>query len=298
MGGGAAMRAGGKLAGVVNASFRGGIPAVAVPEHLSSKARPIAGVLSSSDAQIDASTVNKVCSECDDDWEFPQVEEAMPRLVFGGPPSLQEAQDATSQLRTALDEAYLSNKSSCGPYVSYPEHPLETKVCVATDSDTNASARSHAIQAFRLLNESTAAQTVVASIASDQNVWSAVLQNDALVEFLRSQKTGMNGYSKKSSAGAEHSGYDSDSAKKFDYETSDEETRPKNDHRNFLEDIRVRLEDMMNSLSGFFQNLFAGSGTVDGSAKATSVDKAMGASIMGLAIMVILIVVLRRGSTA
>lgn len=108
----------------------------------------------------------------------------------------------------------------------------------------------------------------------------------------------MNGYSKKSSAAAEHSGYDSDSAKKFDYETSDEETRPKNDHRNFLEDIRVRLEDMMNSLSGFFQNLFAGSGTVDGSAKATSVDKAMGASIMGLAIMVILIVVLRRGSTA
>lgn len=35
---------------------------------------------------------------------------------------------------------------------------METKVCVATDSDTNASARSHAIQAFRLLNESTAAQ--------------------------------------------------------------------------------------------------------------------------------------------
>ena len=102
------MRAGGKLAGVVNASFRGGIPAVAVPEHLSSKGRTIAGVLSSSDAQIDGSTVNKVCSECDDDWEFPQVEEAMPRLVFGGPPSLQEAKDATSQLRTALDEYVLS----------------------------------------------------------------------------------------------------------------------------------------------------------------------------------------------
>lgn len=80
MGGGPAMRAAGKLAGVVNGSFQGGIRAVPLPEHLSSgasMARPITGV-----AAI----------------------EQMPRLVFGGAPTLQEAKDATFQLRTALDE--------------------------------------------------------------------------------------------------------------------------------------------------------------------------------------------------
>lgn len=52
---------------------------------------------------------------------------------------------------------------------------------------------------------------------------------------------------------------------------------------------------MMSSLSGFFQNLFVDPGAVDGSAKATSVDKVMGASMMGLAIMVIIVAILRRG---
>lgn len=110
MGGGAAMRAAGKLAGVVNGSFRGGIPAVPLPEHLSTKARPIAGVFS--DAPIDissscSSTVNKDC----DDWEFAEgevisdvEEDAIGRVVFGGAPTLQEAKDATLELKTALDQ--------------------------------------------------------------------------------------------------------------------------------------------------------------------------------------------------
>lgn len=284
------MRAAGKLAGVVNSSFRGGIPAVPLPEHLSTKARPIAGVLS--DAPIDissscSSTVNKSCLESDD-WEFAEgevmsdVDEPVARVVFGGAPTLQEAKDATLELRTALDQAFLSNKSSGGPYVSYPEHHLESKACFTSDS--NASVRNHAIQAFRLLNESTAAQTVVASIASDPNVWTAILQNDALVEFLHSQKTG-----------AEFSGYHS--PKHSENEISDEETETKNDFSNFFQDIKARLEEMMNSLSGFFQDLFVGPGAVDGSAKATSVpvDKVMGGSIMGLAIMVIIVAILRRG---
>lgn len=59
--------------------------------------------------------------------------------------------------------------------------------------------------------------------------------------------------------------------------------------------MKVKLEQMMNSLSGFFQNLLVGPGAVDGSAKATSVDKAMGTSIMGLVIMVIMVVILGRG---
>lgn len=109
------MRAAGKLAGVVNGSFRGGIPAVPLPEHLSTKARPIAGALS--DAPIDisscSSTVSKGCLESDD-WEFAEgevmsdVEEPIGRVVFGGAPTLQEARDATLELKSALDQYVLS----------------------------------------------------------------------------------------------------------------------------------------------------------------------------------------------
>lgn len=35
-------------------------------------------------------------------------------------------------------------------------------------------------------------QSVVASIACDPQVWNAVLKNDALVEFIQSQKTSKN----------------------------------------------------------------------------------------------------------
>ncbi|KAL7611873.1 hypothetical protein Lser_V15G06560 [Lactuca serriola] len=48
----------------------------------------------------------------------------------------------------------------------------------------NESFSSHAIKAFKLLNESPSAHNVGASIASDPNVWNVVLKNEALVEFL------------------------------------------------------------------------------------------------------------------
>ncbi|KAK1398634.1 hypothetical protein POM88_008497 [Heracleum sosnowskyi] len=85
------------------------------------------------------------------------------------------------------------------------------------------------------------------------------------------------------------------SPKHSENEISDEETETKNDFSNFFQDIKAGLQEMMNSLSGFFQNLFAGLGVVDGSAKATSGDKVVGASMMGLAIMVIIVAILRRG---
>lgn len=107
------MRVAGKIAGVVNGSFRGGFPAF--PENITSAAfkantaRPITGVISSSDTQYDAasSTGNKPFIEFED-WEVTEEVasdcEPLPRVVFGGAPTLEEAQDATFQLRTALDQ--------------------------------------------------------------------------------------------------------------------------------------------------------------------------------------------------
>lgn len=113
------MRVAGKIAGVVNGSFRGGFPAF--PENITSAAfkantaRPITGVISSSETQYDAasSTVNKSFIEFED-WEVTEevassgdVGQTLPRLVFGGAPTVEEAQDATFQLRSALDQYVL-----------------------------------------------------------------------------------------------------------------------------------------------------------------------------------------------
>lgn len=113
------MRVAGKIAGVVNGSFRGGFPAF--PGNITSAAlkantaRPITGVISTSDTQYDvaSSTVNKPFIEFED-WEVTEgvasscdVGEALPRVVFGGAPTLEEARDATFQLRTALDQYVL-----------------------------------------------------------------------------------------------------------------------------------------------------------------------------------------------
>ncbi|WOH04246.1 hypothetical protein DCAR_0623655 [Daucus carota subsp. sativus] len=301
MGGGVAMRVAGKIAGVVNGNFRGGLPAF--PENITSAAfkantaRPITGVVSDAQFEGACSTVNKPLIEFED-WEEvgsgsrAGVGQGLPRVVFGGAPTMEEAQDATLQLRTALDQAYLSNESSegsCESHIGDDKSSLsdsghfESKTCV-----TKASAPNQAIQAFRLLKESAAAQTVVASIASDPNVWTAFMKNEALLEFFQSQNTGVNGSFEGSTADTESPGYQS--PKHSDNETFNEKEQ-KNGFNSFLKDIKEKVEDMMNSLSSFFQNLFAGPAASDGSAK---VDKTMGASIMGLAVMVIMVVVLKR----
>ncbi|KAL8098548.1 uncharacterized protein LOC141686660 [Apium graveolens] len=291
MGGGAVMRVAGKIAGFFNGSFRGGFPAF--PETITfaafkaNSARPITCVISSSDTQYEAASF--------EDWEVAgevaSRGEPLARVVFGGAPTLEEAQDATFQLRTALDQVYLSKESSEGSCESYRGHEKlamsdsghsEGKACI-----TKASVPNHAIQAFRLLKESAAAQTV-ASIASDPNVWTAVMENEALLEYFQSQDTGMNSNLNESPVDAEILGYQSH---KFSDDEAFDEKEPKKGFNSFLKDIKSRVEDMLNSCSSFFQNLFTGPAAADGSAK---VDKTMGASIMVLVVMVIMVVVLKR----
>lgn len=70
--------------------------------------------------------------------------------------------------------------------------------------------------------------------------------------------------------------------------------------RNVIENIVVNMKDtvveMMNSLSDYFQNLFGGTLAPDGSIVTNTIDKdkAMSASFMGLAVMVMMVVVLDR----
>ncbi|KAA8526905.1 hypothetical protein F0562_008866 [Nyssa sinensis] len=338
MGGGGAMRAAAKVAGigVVNGGLRG-VPAVSPAEHTFSAAartatRPVSAIASSSDDvksnvliasqndKIDASM--KRPSWEIDDWEFAGGEddllmeygEPMPRLVFGSVPTLQEAKEATSELKDAIVKVYLSSPKSLGGGGSFIagqesglsllpnlEH-LETKACVTSETPK---VPKNALQAFKFLNESPAAQTVVASIASDPNVWNAVLQNDTLVEFLQSHKStahfkDMDSVAKESVADVEFQ--NQQAPKCFDKSSNSGQAGDfGNGFMGFVQNIKLTVVHMMSSLSDYFQNLFGGpdaekvSTDTDGSARKTVVDKALGASFMGLAVMVIMVVVLKRG---
>ncbi|XP_057465565.1 uncharacterized protein LOC130755208 [Actinidia eriantha] len=332
MGGGGAMRAAAKVAGfgVVNGGRRGFSAENPVATAAARTAtRPASAAISTSDETrsgvfavvsqndvVDAG-VQRPCWELDD-WEFAgadeemivQPREPMPRLVFGGAPTLQEAKDATSELKDALGKVYLSspNSTGCGDsYMSDNESTLsllsETKACVTSET-TVASVPKNALQAFRLLHESSTAQNVVASIASDPNVWHALLKNEGLVEYLQSQKSiapsDLDPVVKESAAKTAFLDHLSQENVAGSHD-SEQSADSGNGVRDFLQSIKATVVDMVTSLSDYFQSIFGGpsagkaSADTDGSAGATFVDKAVGASFMGLVVMVIMVVVLKRG---
>ncbi|KAM7492648.1 hypothetical protein LguiA_035569 [Lonicera macranthoides] len=324
MGGGGAMRAAAKVAGfgVVNTSLRG-FPSSSPSEHsfTSATRRSKRAVVSSSpdetlNGNIEDSSVQKPLGEIGD-WEFAggneemfvgESGEYMPRLVFGGVPTLDEAQVATSELKEALEKTYLSPKSTgwTGSLISNKESGLqrlsndeylETKACVTT-SDTTLTpvVPKHAMQAFMFLNQSAAAQSVVASIASDPNVWGAVMQNPELVGFLKSYNTS-SVLEKEESVDA---GFQDEHIPK-DKSPNNDESGTGSWFTDSVKNIRLVVVEMMSGLSGYFQNIFGSpvGGKVpkeaDGSDKISFVHTTLGASFMGLAIMVIMVVVLKRG---
>ncbi|KAK2984759.1 hypothetical protein RJ640_004584 [Escallonia rubra] len=331
MGGGGAMRAAAKVAGigVAHGGFRG------VPENPFASAgrraaRPVSGIATYAEdgklsgggvlaAQKVEDSVQRPCWEIDD-WELAGGEEEAgvpePRVVFGGAPTAQEAKQATVELKDALEKTYLSPSFTGGKgsffsgqessmlHLSNSEY-MENKA-VTDETSRNLLVSKHAIQAFRLFNESAEAQTVVASIASDPNVWNAVLQNHALVDFLESHKTGVSLLDMDKSTTETVDAADLSSPRSlssprlFDESCDTVEQSYGNGIAEILENFRVSVVEMMSSLSGFFQNLFvdpvaaSASAEADVSAGSASLDRALGASFMGLAVMVIMVVVLNR----
>ncbi|KAL3508589.1 hypothetical protein ACH5RR_027990 [Cinchona calisaya] len=317
MGGGGAIRAAAKVAGL--GVFNGGLRGI-VPDHPVSSAvrrfpRPIIGFGESSSVSenvkpaavaVDTASLQKPCWGIDD-WELAGGEEdvflpsgdTMTRLVFGGAPSLDEAKEATYELKDALEKAYLSSPTTprFGLSGLSKSDVLETKACVTSETTVAPAAPKHAIQAFRFLNESPAVQTVVASIASDPNVWNAVLQNPSLQDYLQSQKTSYTADGDiLSPRSPRNRGVSSYSA-----EAVPGESNPTKVLMDFWQELKFTVVDMMNSLSDYFQTLFGdfSGNKVPGEGNENKisgfVDKVLGPSLMGLAVMVIMVVVLKRG---
>ncbi|KAK4439862.1 hypothetical protein Salat_0321100 [Sesamum alatum] len=306
--GGGAMRAAGKVAGitVANCGLRGvtsehcpvfcATLRAASSRHEASLPEDVKLLASPTQAGVE------VTSSEMDDWVLAGGEaepvvsavDRMPRVVFDGRPTLQEAKEATSELTVALEKVYLSSPHSAGSEVSFAEshYPclftsssqlIENK---ASETALAPTVPAHAIKAFRFLYGSPAAQDVVASIACDQNVWNAVLHNPELQEFLQSQR-----------AGLAYSNMNQSSAKRVDVAYEHAESQPDNGFTDVVQKVKTTVVDMISSLSSYFQSFFGGQGasrTFAYSSGTASAETVMGASFMGLAVMAIMVILLKR----
>ncbi|KAK6229589.1 hypothetical protein SCA6_018540 [Theobroma cacao] len=319
--GGGVIRAAAKVAGlgVVNTGLRAGFqvsPSSTEHSVMRIASRPVSSAMAvssggvSSVADAAASVNQKVGWETFDDWEFAGgVEEEvamvgatasgggepMARVLFGGVPSHEEAKEATADLKDALDKVYLSSPNSADTAQACPltllSYPEETKDCVACNVKAT-SVPKPAIQAFKLFNESPQVQSVVTSLAADQNVWNAVLNNSAYMEFVQSQKTNDE---------LEDHGSPRSSESSVKLEEYVDASHPKdsgNQFSNFLLKVKTTVIELVNKATDFLQSLFTlpSAENAEGNAGSTfsSFDKTIGASLMGLAVMVIMVVLVKR----
>ncbi|KAF8409442.1 hypothetical protein HHK36_005518 [Tetracentron sinense] len=142
MGGGGAMRVASKVSGfVINGGLRGSPLAHVADQSVTSAARkssrPVAASVSSSvnedgkssvlissqNGKVEAAESGHRPSWDLDDWEFAGDEEELlsdsvnpiPRVVFGGVPTLEEAEEATSELKDALENSDDNDTSARRP---------------------------------------------------------------------------------------------------------------------------------------------------------------------------------------
>ncbi|KAK7262679.1 hypothetical protein RJT34_30254 [Clitoria ternatea] len=316
MGGGGAMRTAAKIAtiGVGKSSLRGSPGSLPTDKSVRNTSRhvSVAGVSSSQGAKA-AEVAPLHAAAPWDDWEFADDGEVdMPRVLFGSVPSFDEAKEATSELKEAIDKIYLSPNSSQSDWASPhgqvsvlpPFHEPVNKSCVL--EAIYPSVPNHAIQAFQLLSTSSEAQSVVASIACDPNVWKAVMENPAVNNFFQSQQTVADFEEKKTTERVEIC---SDCASEVG-ETPEKMEALHECHRGIgsfdfmcaLQKLKLTVTELVSRVSGFLQNIFPIADTVrekfsaSGNPKGNFMESKtfLGGTFMGLAVLVIMVILSKR----
>lgn len=300
------MRTAAKLAGigVARSGFRGTPAACPVEQSVRNVSRTSSPTrLSTQGANVgEVKPLHTAVSGDLSDWEFADEGdlfmtggEPTPRVVFGDVPTFKEAQEATAELKEAIDQIYLSSgNSQCGgsspgselSVVSPLAKETGTKSCLV-EAISSPSVPKHAIHAFQLLSTSPEAQTVVQSIACDPNIWSAVMQNPAVTSFFQSQLAAV-----ESSNGAAFAGSET-------LEIPEKEEEKAFDFMSILQSLKLTVTEMVSRMSNFFQNIFPTiekdkSSADSGGANFMDYKNLMGGSFMGLAVMVIMVVLMKR----
>ncbi|KAM0823068.1 hypothetical protein ACQ4PT_071110 [Festuca glaucescens] len=188
-----------------------------------------------------------------DDWYIPD------RDVFGPVPTHEEAMAATIDLREAFE--------MCVTTKTYPDYSLGFSLWVAQEvfqdrvhSETSkhedeydnltvtSGSSGRVIEAFTMLQANPEAQDVVASLASDKNVWEAVMNNEKLVQFYKNCESDQ---SESSCATDEVSDAESSlSSNDLSLGTGDA-------FKEYVQKMRAFVSEMVTNLSSIMQDLIA-----------------------------------------
>ena len=118
MGGGGAMRTAAKIAGigVSKSGFRGSTAALPTEQSVRSASRSssVAGVSAQGAKTAEVAPLHAAAPW--DDWDFADDGDVVvPRMVFGSAPTFEEAKEATTELKDAIDQ-YINFISNCWRY--------------------------------------------------------------------------------------------------------------------------------------------------------------------------------------
>ncbi|XP_072951705.1 uncharacterized protein [Typha angustifolia] len=266
-----------------------------------------------------------------DEWElaggseeesdlFEEMIASPQRLVFESVPTIEEAKEATLDLKDIAEKVYFAPPVTKVSLIEIKDceyfETSDSEASISEGQQIVSAAPDHIIQAFTFLRENPEAQDVVASLASDQNVWNAVKENKKVSEFLAVLHSGSGEIASESVPGDEdaeetmaHSRTCNIASER---DTGDEDTEESmassSTHtsldlfrcRGFIElteNIKVMVLDMVNNLSDIFQGLagtLTGSNSVSTQTQTNTGNADIFGSFVILAIATILIVICGR----
>ncbi|XP_020269502.1 uncharacterized protein LOC109844783 [Asparagus officinalis] len=225
---------------------------------------------------------------------------APPRLVFGPAPTLQEAEEATADLKEAIEKVYFSS--------AIAEDSIKASQVsnVGESAAVVPSVSKHVVQAFSLLQGSPEAQSVVASLACDKNVWDAVMKNDKVMEFYNKHQTVI--LSSETNVAPEEfteenvinlEGLFAETMESHEKETSEDSAF----FTDIMQNIKVKVSEIVSKITGFLQDFVGGlSESQDTTNPRTTTstwdkygDLPIGASFLALAVAAILVILVKRG---
>ncbi|XP_022985238.1 uncharacterized protein LOC111483290 isoform X3 [Cucurbita maxima] len=167
-------------------------PPLQSPEHCYASSTSFSARTSSSSSPLSAKPI-----VAEDNDLVMEAGEPLPRLVFGGVPSFEEAKEATAELKEVLDAMclsspkYFESDTSLIPGISLSlnNEMVDNGFGVIMANDASNPGREHVLEAFRLLSCSSKIQNIVSAVACDQNVFKAVLENSDVKELIQTYKT-------------------------------------------------------------------------------------------------------------
>ncbi|RCV46058.1 hypothetical protein SETIT_9G502000v2 [Setaria italica] len=234
---------------------------------------------SNSSSSSSAADNRKASTLVADDWVIPD------REVFGPVPTHEEAMAATLDLSEAFEiakaESHTADLDTPKKHFSITDQDNHAKVAqqialpqsvesetpqVVVHSETSKKEDNYenllaasgtpgrVVQAFTLLHENPEAQDVVASLASDKNVWDAVMKNEKVLKFYKTYESKL---SQCSSAASSVSGDEAEDGDAASVQSTDLRPSTGESVKDYLEKIRALVFEMVTNLSNMMQDLVA-----------------------------------------